>query len=142
MPPCGYPPPPPPPPPPDLPVSTFTRDYQASCEAGYRPRWTFFSWQALIPPPSTGSIDFKAQTAATVADLDAAPQVGIGTADTTTTTWTSDPNTVEWHLNNDIPDNRLTSQALLRVSMTFNPDGPVSPVLLDWRQAYDCVPAE
>lgn len=137
----GAPPPPPPPPPPTLAEqSVFTRDYQAICTAGYRPRWNYFSWQASIP---TGTkIGFKAQTAGTQAALGTAPQVGAGTATTTTATWTSDPNTVEWHLNNDIPGNRLTSDSWLRIEMTFNTNGYVSPVLQNWRQTFDCVPAE
>jgi len=131
---------PPPPSPPTLPSQSFTRDYQAVCASGYRPEWEFFSWQAEVPSGAT--IDFQAQTAAAQEDLATAPMVGAGSAIATTATWTSDPNTVEYHLEHDIPSNRLTSQSWLRITMNFNPNGPVSPILTNWRQTFDCIPAE
>lgn len=142
----GSPPPPPPPPPPAAPAltaSTFTRDYEALCPPGTKVTWRFFSWQASIP---TGTnIVFTAQTAPAQASLAAAPSVGAGTASVTTTpagAWFHDANTVETHLNNDIPGNRLTSERWLRISMLFNPSGAITPILYNWRQVYDCIPNE
>src|SRR3970282_2196892 len=107
----------PPPATPPLDAATFTRDFEAVCPDGHKPEWEFFYWQAVGPPGT--SIAFAARTADTLAELAAATPVGIGTASTTTTTWTSDPDTVGVNLQ----DENLASRRWLRVSMTLNPAG-------------------
>jgi hypothetical protein len=126
------------PPPPAIPLmaSTFTRDYEAVCPDGHKVEWQFFSWQAVVPPGT--NVVFSAQSADTQADLGAAMSVGIGTASTTTSTWTSAPQTVNYYLNQA----NQSSRAWLRVSMTLNPSGGLTPTLSDWRQIFDCKPAE
>jgi hypothetical protein len=126
-------------PPPPLMPATFTRTFQATCPAGTHVEWEFFSWQATIPLGT--NITFTAQTAATPGGLAAAPVVGAGLASMTTMTWTSDPNTIAWHLANDVMPG-LLSQNYLQVNMTFNPTATIPPSLLNWRQMYDCPPTE
>lgn len=118
---------------------TFTRDFEAECAPSTRVQWRFFEWQATIPAGT--SIAFTAQTAATEAALSGQPSVGAGTASFTTTTWSSDANDITWHLANDVTPG-LLSQEWLRITMAFDPTPAVSPVLLDWRQMYDCAPTE
>lgn len=117
---------------------TFTRDYDAGCAQGEQVQWSYFFWQAAIPTGT--SILFEAQTADTQDDLDAATKVRIGVADTTTTSWARDNDTVEQHLSDEDPP--LTSRTWLRVSMTLYPDVTSTPALSDWRLTYDCVPNE
>jgi hypothetical protein len=119
--------------------ATFTRDFEAACPPSTRVQWRFFEWQATIPAET--NIVFTARTAPTEAALTGAESVSAGTATMTTTTWTSDPEDISWHLANDVTPG-LLSQDWLRINMTFNPTPTTSPVLLDWRQMYDCPPTE
>ena len=134
---------------------TFTRDYEASCQPGFYPRWEPFYWQASIPPGT--SMSFKAGTATTPAGLPATSTSAgvktIGSATTTVTppTWACDgcpstPVSVDYHLRNDAPPPNDSSRAWLRVFITFTPNNtvvpPVAPTLTSWRQVYDCVPSE
>ncbi len=98
-----------------------------------------FSWKATVP--SSTSIVFEAATATTQGGLASAVQVGVGTATTNASIWTSDPNTVEYHLRNDASPAQ-TSRNWLRISMTLNPTGTTTPTLTQWQQTFDCKPAE
>ena len=119
---------------------TFVRDFQASCPNGTLPVWRFFSWQSVIPPGT--SIEFRAQTADVQADLAAAPQVGAGTSTASTgMVWTSDPDTIDEHLQNDLSPSE-PSRDWLRISARLIPSSAVSPTLTTWKQEFDCVPAE
>jgi len=151
--------PPPPPPPPVLPTGVvFTADFVGACKVGEQPIWQLFQWQSSTPPGT--SIEFRAATAANAGLLPAAPPpalpatVPIGTANNANAVsdaygWTHDtsgapsftPRPVSYHLQYD-PTPAQKSQAVLRVYMTFNTSGAVSPILYSWRQLYDCVPAE
>lgn len=128
----------PPPPAPPLMQATFTYDYDSDCPDGSHPEWQFFQWQANVP--ALTSIEFEAQTADTQGALGAASPVGVGTASATTTAWTSDTNTVDFHLKGDMP--AQPSRRWLRISATLNPNGTTSPTLSQWRQTFNCVPAE
>jgi hypothetical protein len=147
--------PPTPPPPPPLPVTTFTRDYHATCQPQTCVQWEFFAWQAQIP--TNTSIDFTAQTSTAAADgtpVSYGPAVPVGSATSTTSTWTSDACTVDGHLQNLAATAKPPqpacvgvnppqhSEEWLRVNMTFNPSGQSSPALTTWRQMYDCIPCE
>lgn len=118
-------------------TKTYSRDYTAACPAGSAVVWQTFEWQASIPNASS-TISFTAQTATSSGAFGAA--VPIGTASTTVTapSWATGPQTVDTAL-------RAASQrslARLRVNMTFNTDGTGTATLNNWRQLYDCVPAE
>jgi hypothetical protein len=119
--------------------ATYSVDYEANCPSGTKPEWQFFSWKATVP--ASTSIVFEAATATTQAGLGSAVQVGVGTATTNASIWTSDPNTVEYHLRNDASPAQ-TSRRWLRISMTLNPTGTTTPTLTQWQQTFDCKPAE
>ena len=146
---------PPPPSAPPLPTVTFTRDYQAVCEPGFRVKWAPFYWQGIFLGGT--SIDFSAATADTQGALPAAPPipappttavVATTGGSVTTPTWdcqgcqtlpTPQPVSVDSRL---MADTGTPSKEWLRIYMKFNPTGTVSPILSSWRQVYDCVPAE
>jgi hypothetical protein len=129
----------PPPAAPPLTAATYTVDYDSNCPEGTKPEWQFFSWKATVP--ASTSIVFEASTAATQPGLDSATQVGVGTAASNAAVWTSDPNTVDWHLRND-PTPKQASRRWLRISMRINPVGTTTPTLSQWQQTFDCKPAE
>ena len=91
--------------------------------------------------PAGTSIQFSAQSAETQEDLGAADSVSIGTAEESVTIWTSDTDTVNWHLENDLTPPSWSGR-WLRISMTLNPKGKTSPSLDQWRQVFDCRKAE
>ncbi len=134
----------PPPVPPG--AATFSRDFQAVCEAGTCPVWQAFEWQSTIPVGA--SIAFQAATAPTETALPSSPPAGppttvpIATATTTVLApdWDTDTNTVDWHLENASPPQ--SSEAWLRVYMTLNPSATDSPILWHWQQLYDCTPCQ
>jgi hypothetical protein len=136
----------PPPPPPG--AATFTRDFQAVCEAGTCPVWQAFEWQSTIPTGS--SIAFRAATAMTESSLPPSPPgaapVTVPIADATTTVlspnWDTDTDTVAWHLANEPPGPSQNSEAWLRVYMTLNPSAYDAPILWGWQQLYDCTPCQ
>ncbi|HTQ46604.1 MAG TPA: hypothetical protein VMI75_27815 [Polyangiaceae bacterium] len=145
--------------------STFTRDYQAVCPSGYRPRWRYFQWSDQLP--SDSNITFTAYTADTEAQLGTqyTPPLPL-------TLWTStaanpgptnpasppppypaygvdvDPALVAsgvptWNASGP-PPAPSGSYAWLRVNMTLNPssDKMSAPTLIAWQQTYDCVSSE
>ncbi len=130
------------PPAPATPLSpaTYTVDYDSACPIGTQPEWLYFYWQATAP--GSTSIVFNAQTADTQAALGAATSVSAGSivGAATTTGWTSDTQTVATRLAALSP--AQPSRRWLRVSMTINPTGNSSPTLLQWKQDFDCKPAE
>jgi hypothetical protein len=133
---------------PPPPVTIYTtqsvsRDYVASCPRGTQAKWRFFEWQATVPTGT--SITFSAQIKATAAASyapatplflsTATPASGTGPG-----TWYRGPQTVEQVLAAAVPP--IASGDYLRVTMTFNPSMTASPTLHQWRQIFDCVPAE
>jgi hypothetical protein len=150
---CLAPTPTPPPPSNNLNPASFTRDYHAVCPAGTHVVWQLFEWEANVPPNT--NVTFTGQTAP---DTDGGPgtygpsvPIGMATNANTGTAGTmfySDACTVDQHLQNLTalscpgvsPPQR--SQDWLRVTMTLNPAGPISPALLQWTQTYDCPPSE
>ena len=140
----------------NLPTSlTIVRDFEAVCAQGERPIWQLFRWRAAVP--ASTSIDFRAATADTVAALPTTPAPAPATVPIGTATPTNSPlaGPVVWV--NDVAGTPPTpvpvarrldeiggteSRQWLRVFMTFNPQGAVSPRLDEWQQLYSCVPAE
>jgi hypothetical protein len=124
----------------------FTREYVATCPEGTQPRWQNFEWQATLP---TGTaLAFHVQTKKNAAaayqpvGTMTLPGLAIGTAPGTTAAgaWDKTAKTVDAFLR--AAD--LSSLPYLMVSMTFRPNtaGTLSPTLKNWRQMYDCLPAE
>ncbi len=118
---------------------TYTRDFTASCDRGFKPRWGLFSFH--LSTPSTSQIAFAAKTAATVAELPAAMSISLVTS--TADNYGMAPASVDVGAELEAAQVQF-SLAYLRVSMTLSPsaDGMVAPVLHDWEQRYSCVPAE
>lgn len=138
-----------------LPTSqTFVRDFQATCNPGFTPKWQLFQWRASVPTGS--SIAFRAATADTQAALPANPDpapvsVNAGSATPTNSPVSASPawvNEVDGALNPVPVSLRLrdegltTSKRWLRVYMTYNVGAGGSPRLDQWRQLYDCVANE
>ena len=133
---------------PPPPVTIYTtqsvsRDYVASCPRGTQAKWRFFEWQATVPTGT--SITFSAQVKATAAASYApATPLFLSTATPASGTgpgiWYRGPQTVEQVLAAAVPP--IASGDYLRVTMTFNPSMTASPTLHQWRQIFDCVPAE
>ena len=121
------------------PAGTFTRDFVASCDHGFKPHWGLFEYHLTTPTDS--HLAFAAATADSVAKLATATVVAL--VDSTDDNYGKPLDTV------NVGD-ALVAQKLpfsffyLRVSMTFNSssDGAYSPILHDWAQRYSCEPAE
>jgi hypothetical protein len=145
--------------------STFTRDYNAVCPAGYRPRWRWFQWADTTP--SDSNIVFQAWTADTEAQLGTEFTPPLPASLWTSTTANPGPaNPVPapnppyavdvdpalvaagvptWNASVSPPATpKAGSYAWLRVAMTLNPssDKKSAPTLLAWQQNYDCVSSE
>jgi hypothetical protein len=122
-------------------VQSLDREYVASCPRGTDVAWRFFEWQANIPTGT--SIDFSVQTKQLATDTYApAVSVAMASANSTTPagTWVHGAQMADQVL----AGAGITSDAYLRVTMTFNPNatGTTAPTLLNWRQIFDCLPAE
>jgi hypothetical protein len=125
--------------------STTTREYVASCPTGTRVAWRSFEWQATCPTGT--SIDFSIQTKENAADTyvpmaalpmsTANPASGTGPG-----TWYRGASTADQILAAASP--ARASLNYLLVTMKFNPNGTGSatPTLHQWRQIYDCLPAQ
>lgn len=131
--------------PPSYETATTTREYVASCPTGTRVAWRLFEWQATVPTGT--SIDFSIQTKENGADSyvpamplamsSAQPASGTGPG-----TWYRGTSTADQILAAASPP--LASLNYLRVTMKFNPNmaGSATPTLHQWRQIYDCMPAQ
>ena len=121
---------------------TTTREYIANCPRGTQPKWRFFEWQATVPANTT--IDFFIQTKAAATDSYApATPLSLVTATPASGTgpgiWYRSPIADQVLANANPP---LASANYLRVTMTFTRTMTASPTLHQWRQIFDCVPAE
>lgn len=117
---------------------TFQRDFAGSCLPGFTPQWTKFEWRSRTP--SNSKIELSAQIGDGSGGWTPATSVPFATAsgaDVTAPSWA----TTGTKLYDVLPKTRATS---LRVTMRFIPstDNSQAPALLDWRQSFDCIPAE
>lgn len=139
-------------PPPVLVVGyvNYERIYHSDCPDGSKVVWRFFDWKAQTPP-SNSKLEVFAETEAdpsTFVTLPVAPNVNtspdvVHLADISTsnpTTWVGAAVSDALALNMK----QLKSQEYLKITVRFlaNDEHTQSPVLLDWRQSYSCVPAE
>jgi hypothetical protein len=123
---------------------TYRREFIAKCPVGLHPKWLEFEWQALI---ETGtSIDFGIQTRPDEdTNYEPSPPLHYGSATVTTPDGQWDTrNAQNPTVDKLLTDNDLLSQEYLLVTMTFKPnlDETRAPTLRNWRQIYDCIPAE
>ncbi|HVZ35455.1 MAG TPA: hypothetical protein VG963_23670, partial [Polyangiaceae bacterium] len=125
---------------------SLNREYDSACAQGLEPTWRFLEWQATIPTGT--SIAFSIQAKRNASDpWSPSTPAAMSTATTTTPSGQWDPDITVTPTVGDIL--AATSPALqhapyVRVTMTFNPDstGANTPTLLNWRQVYDCMPAD
>jgi hypothetical protein len=135
--------------PPTPPVTTFanattSREYVASCPHGTQVKWRVFEWQATVP--TNTSIEFYVQSKANAAaTYQPATPLLMATA-----TPTSGTGPGIWYRGGQTADEILAaamnppvpSGDYLKVTMVFKPNTSAPPVLHQWRQIFDCVPAE
>jgi hypothetical protein len=141
------------PPPPTMTYmqQTLTRDFTATCPRGTQPKWRFFEWQATVPASS--SIDFSVQVKQASGSYAPSTPLLVNTATPATGTgpgvWyggliSASNKTVDQVLSNA----SLASSPDIRITMTFKPNAmavppaAASPTLHEWRQIFDCMPAE
>jgi len=129
--------------------NTYVRDFKASCVTGERPVWQLFRWRAAVPTGT--SIAFRAATADDNSMLPASPPgaapvtVPIGIATALNSPFLGPEvfvNEVDGSMKPVPISQHLESKPWLRVFMTFNTVGALSPRLDEWQQFYDCVPSE
>jgi hypothetical protein len=150
-------------------LATYAVDFRGMCAKGERPVWQLFQYKAYVP--SGTFIHFRAATSDDPSTLPGSPgttnpppgppyTVPIGSAmDANAITnaegWSYDthgavppagfqpydPRPISWHLANDLTPG-VVSKEYLRIYMTFETNGNESPILYEWRQLFDCVPAE
>jgi hypothetical protein len=134
---------------PPPPVTVFTqqttsREYVANCPHGTQTKWRFFEWQATVPAMTSITFSIQVKDSAAAAYQPAMP-VLLSTATpasgTGPGTWFRGPSTVEQVLAGVMMP-PVASGDYLRVTMTFNPSMTQAPTLHQWRQIFDCVPAE
>jgi hypothetical protein len=124
-------------------TQTLTREYEADCPHGTQPKWRYFEWQATVP--ASTSIAFSVQSKLTDTD-DYAPATPLALSTATPAkgmgpgTWYSSDDTVEEVF--AAASSGVASGRFLRITMTFNPTANAAPTLHEWRQIFDCVPAE
>lgn len=123
---------------------TFTQDFVSACGHGQHVVWREFDWQAQIP--STGSIDFSAQTANASTAWGTAPLVTVAHATSSTSLPSWDAGLLDTKTGGVFAaaSPAVVSQNLLRISITLNPttDKKASPTLTSWKVQYDCADAE
>jgi hypothetical protein len=130
---------------------TFTEDFTSTCPKNSKVIWRELDWQAVVP--STASIVFSAQTAASPVDGGApdwtdAAVVPVATATTSTTLPGSDVQFLDTGSGSSGVFNTATppvfSSDNLRLTITLSPtsDRAGAPTLLDWSVKADCVASE
>lgn len=125
--------------------STTTREYVAVCPTGTRVAWRAFEWQATCPTGT--SIDFSVQTKELSTDTyvpttalalsTANPASGTGPG-----TWYRGASTVDQILGAATPARPSLNYLLVTMKFNTNMGGTATPTLHQWRQIYDCVPAQ
>lgn len=117
-------------------AATFTREYVADCGIGKHVNWQLLSFHLTTELDS--KIQFTAQAAGDLDDLDAATQVTMGESTATTVS----PSTPAYIDVGGILEQNSVSRHLtyLRINMRLVPssDGSKAPVLHDWEMRYTC----
>lgn len=130
------------PPPPVLTFdnASYARIYQSSCTEGQSPVWRYFEWQAITPEDS--NIVFYAQssdvnTPSTWANI---PLVTLGSATDPTGVVFYPPNWLGLDVDPALRAANSFSRNYLRITAQLVPstDHTATPVLVDWRQQFDC----
>jgi len=128
----------------------YERIYHSDCPDGTKVVWRFFDWKAQTPA-SNSKMEVFAETEAdpsTFQTLPIAPDPNTS-PDVVHLADITDSNPTTW-LGAAVSDalassmKQLKSQEYLKITVRFlaNDEHTLSPILLDWRQSYSCVPAE
>lgn len=134
----------------------FVRDYDLTgiCPTGTRIVWGLWSWNATTP--STSSIDFKVQTASSLAGLAGAPNDALkfsdppgpaGLAGQNVVARTGPPSTITGSAVVEktlLANNRPINLPFLRITSHLAPsmDKLNAPILKTWNLQTSCVPSE
>lgn len=123
--------------PPTYSGATFTRDYASDCTPGESPTWHFFDWKTSTP--SDSKIIISVQTADTVAGLASATSVPLATiTGPDITTWTG----VDVEAKLKAAGQKSKVHLRVTIQLVASTGGSQTPVLVAWRQQYDCTPTE
>jgi len=116
---------------------TVTRDYAATCPLGSRAVWHYFDWKTITPGDS--KISFTVQTGDTTAKLTAMTALPLATVLGASVTSFAGADVAAVLKTAGVPHG-----GQLRVTITLTPStgGALAPTLVDWQQAYSCVPME
>ena len=133
---------PPPAPAPVFTAATFTRDFIATCPVGTRVRWRQF--QADVDTPADSSIQFRAQTADSVAAVGAATSYNVHLAQGATPDTPAGGVMLDSDQGGAMTPPTKSSRNVLRMSADFTPatGGLLSPSMVTWSQKYDCEASE
>ncbi|MBS2017523.1 MAG: hypothetical protein JST00_31870 [Deltaproteobacteria bacterium] len=120
--------------------ASFDRDYTTKCRPDQRLVWRFFDYKAELPSAPGASVAFRARIADTKPGLDTATPVTIATQTSTNTSWVGADVDAALASAGETKRNR----EWLRVTFVLTPstDKTASPVVRDWRLAFQCVDAE
>jgi hypothetical protein len=120
--------------------AAFDRDYTTACRSDQRLVWRFFDYKVDIPPSPGASVTFSARVADTKALLATATPVTIATQTSTNAGWLGAD--VDGALAAAGQANR--SRPWLRVTFALTPstDKTATPVVREWRLAFQCIDAE
>jgi hypothetical protein len=124
---------------------TYTERYHAVCPDGARPQWGFFAYETETPADS--KIEFSVRAAPTEEELaDATPELwATAAAESTSEVCSmSGPEPCPIDMFEHLAGYPAAHFAWLDLEVKLIPatSGAESPVLLDWRFTYSCLPSE
>ena len=130
------------PPPPVLTFdnASFVRVYQATCSDGKLPIWRYFQWQTITPKDSNIIFYGQSSDKNTPATWASTPLVRLGSVTDLTGIGSYPPNWRGVDVDPILIAAAAFSRTYLRVTMQLVPstDQTSTPVLINWRQEFDC----
>jgi hypothetical protein len=134
------------PPPPVLTYenATYTRVYRATCNAPKSPVWGTFGWEAVTPKGSRIAFFVQTSDQDTPAAWAAAPTIPLASVPDGAGVNAYPPNWMTADVDAALREADVLPQQYVRISMQLVPssDSSTAPVLVDWRQRFDCVDAQ
>jgi hypothetical protein len=129
--------------------ANFERIYEAACEAGQKPDWTFFEYKASVPAVG-GAIEFYAESSDVKSELRTLPAfpapinlegvalIGSEPPPGDLTKWRTLP------LDAALKAAQVVERRYLKITMRLVPNqsGIAAPVLMEFRQSFSCPPGE
>jgi hypothetical protein len=134
------------PPPPVLTFdnASFVRIYQATCGAGQLPVWRYFEWQTITPKDSNIVFYGQSSDSNTTSTWASTPLVRLGSVTDPTGVGSYPPNWRGVDVDPLLVAAKASSRTYLRITMQLVPstDQTSTPVLVNWRQEFDCEDAQ